>query len=70
MAAWRSSPVPAEASGVGAAGGWAVRRRAWGGGSALVLVLTVAHQPAEIERVANILGAAWRELSGTVRHAR
>lgn len=53
-----------------AAGVHAVLRRACGGGSAIVLVLTVAHQPAEIERVANVLSAAWRELSGKVRHVR
>lgn len=47
-----------------------VLRRACGGGSAIALTLTVAHQPAEIERVADVLAVAWRELAGPVRHAR
>ncbi|MGH3870626.1 MAG: aminotransferase class I/II-fold pyridoxal phosphate-dependent enzyme [Pseudonocardiaceae bacterium] len=51
------------------AGVRAVLRRACGGGSAISVVLTVAHRPAEIERAADVLGAAWRELAGPVRDA-
>ena len=53
-----------------AAGVRAVLRRACGGGSAIAMVLTVAHQPAEIERAADVLGAAWHDIAGPVSHVR
>ncbi len=72
----QSTPAVSVASGrqllgrLAAAGVCAVLRRACGGGSAVTVVLTVAHRPADIERVADVLSAAWRELSGPVKHAR
>lgn len=71
----QSTPAVSVASGrrllgrLAAAGVCAVLRRACGG-SAISVVLTVTHRPAEIERVADVLSAAWRELSGPVKHAR
>ncbi|MGQ0773560.1 MAG: aminotransferase class I/II-fold pyridoxal phosphate-dependent enzyme [Pseudonocardiales bacterium] len=71
----QSTPAISVASGrrllgrLAAAGVRAVLLKACGG-SAIALLLTAAHQPAEIERVADVLGAAWHELAGPVRHAR
>jgi len=54
-----------------AGGVHAVLRRACGGaGSAVTLVVTVAHRRSDIDRAAGLLGAAWRELDGQVRRAR
>jgi len=48
----------------------AVLRRTCGGGSAVTLVVTVAHHRSEVDRAAAVLGLAWQELGGRVRRAR
>jgi 8-amino-7-oxononanoate synthase len=48
----------------------AVLRRACGGGTAVTLVVTVAHRRAEIDDAARLLGACWARLAGAVRDAR